>query len=154
MNFLRQDFYHGAKNTSSRHFSPSFFFKAQNVCFKKTSCYERSHNIIFASISRIKVSQDLTAGVIKMIDCIAPPFFLIDTEKKGKNPCPYFNWRARELTSGKIASYSSRLTSQELAVHDLCIEILFSKTTYPIGPSLIQPYLLQALALPILRRHE
>ena len=74
------------------------FFKAQNVCFKKTSCYERSHNIIFASISRIKVSQDLTAGVIKMIDCIAPPFFLIDTEKKGKNPCPYFNWRTRELT--------------------------------------------------------
>ena len=45
-------------------------------------------------------------------------------------------------------SYSSGLIRLELAILVICIEILFSKTTYPIRPSLIQSYLLWALTLP------
>ena len=56
----------------------------------------------------------------------------------------------QEILWGKIASNSSCLTCWELAIWVLCIEILFCETTYLIGPSLTQPYLLPALDLPAL----
>ena len=41
---------------------------------------------------------------------------------------------------GSIESYLSCRSIQERAILVLWLEILFDKTTYPIGPSLMQPY--------------
>ena len=54
---------------------------------------------------------------------------------------------AQEVTGGIIASYSSRLTCLELAILALCIWILFSKTTFSNGPSVMQVYLTVPSAL-------
>ena len=50
--------------------------------------------------------------------------------------------RHSSVEEGKAGTYWSRLTGLELTIFFQRIEILFSKTTYSIGHSLMQPYLM------------
>ena len=54
------------------------------------------------------------------------------------------------LTVGKVASLSSRFAKLEQAIPEASLKFIFTKLTYPAGPSLTQPYLPLALALPAL----